>query len=107
MTLHQATGRDLNLVVGQKLNATVGGEMEERIADLRRSVVEKTWLGSEGVYALRNLCDLLGLDEAMNTQLASHTHVSGPAPSPSDAATFIANAAQATMLVDQLDPLTL
>lgn len=24
--LHQATGRDLNLVVGQKLNATVGGD---------------------------------------------------------------------------------
>ena len=29
--LHQATGRDLNLVVGQKHNDTVGGDMEERI----------------------------------------------------------------------------
>jgi hypothetical protein len=29
--LHQATGRDFNLVVGQKHNATVGGDMEERI----------------------------------------------------------------------------
>lgn len=29
--LHRATGRDLNLVVGQKHNATVGGDMEERI----------------------------------------------------------------------------
>lgn len=27
--LHQATGRDLNLVVGQKHNATMGGDMEE------------------------------------------------------------------------------
>ena len=29
--LQQATGRDLNLVVGQKHNDTVGGDMEERI----------------------------------------------------------------------------
>ena len=36
--LHQATGRDLNLVVGQKHNATVGGNMEERIEGLRKSV---------------------------------------------------------------------
>ena len=36
--LHQATGRDLNLVVGQKHNATVGGDMDERIEGLRRSV---------------------------------------------------------------------
>ncbi|MCV5232316.1 hypothetical protein OFC56_34685, partial [Escherichia coli] len=28
--LHQATGRDLNLVVGQKHNVTVGGDMHER-----------------------------------------------------------------------------
>lgn len=35
---HQATGRDLNLVVGQRHNATVGGDMEERIQGLRKSV---------------------------------------------------------------------
>lgn len=38
--LHQATGRDLNLVVGQKHNATVGGDMQERINGLRESVAK-------------------------------------------------------------------
>ena len=105
--LHQATGRDLNLVVGQKLNATVGGDMEERITGLRRSVAEKTWMGSEGVNVLQVLCDLLDLVTAMNTQLAGHTHSPGPTPSPDDAAAFTANAAQATALADQLKPITL
>jgi hypothetical protein len=36
--LHQATGRDLNLVVGQKHNSTVGGDMDERIQGMRKSV---------------------------------------------------------------------
>lgn len=105
--LHQATGRDLNLVVGQKLNASVGGDMEERITGLRRSVAEKTWMGSEGVNVLQILCDLLDLVTSMNTQLAGHTHVPGPAPSPSDAVAFTNNAAQATALVGQLKPITL
>jgi len=105
--LHQATGRDLNLVVGQKLNASVGGDMEERITGLRRSVAEKTWMGSEGVNVLQILCDLLDLVTVMNTQLAGHTHVPGPAPSPSDAGAFTDNAAQATALVAQLKPITL
>ncbi|PNB72479.1 hypothetical protein C1X64_19830 [Pseudomonas sp. GW456-E7] len=105
--LHQATGRDLNLVVGQKLNASVGGDMEERITGLRRSVAEKTWMGSEGVNVLQVLCDLLDLVTAMNTQLAGHTHVPGPAPSPSDAGAFTDNAAQATTLVGLLKPITL
>lgn len=105
--LHQATGRDLNLVVGQKLNASVGGDMEERITGLRRSVAEKTWMGSEGVNVLQILCDLLDLVTAMNTQLAGHTHVPGPAPSPSDAGAFTDNAAQASALVGQLKPITL
>ncbi|MGH8346077.1 MAG: hypothetical protein ACRES5_05840 [Pseudomonas sp.] len=105
--LHQATGRDLNLVVGQKLNASVGGDMEERITGLRRSVAEKTWMGSEGVNALQILCDLLDLVTAMNTQLAGHTHVPGPEPSPSDASAFTDNAALTTALLGQLKPITL
>lgn len=51
--LHQATGRDLNLVVGQKHNATVGGDMVERIQGLRESITSegqrlqapKSWVG--------------------------------------------------------------
>ena len=65
--LHQATGRDLNLVVAQKYNATVGGDMEEKIQGLRKSsaaisqrlVSPKTWVGSEGLNVLQVLCDLL------------------------------------------------
>ena len=53
--LHQATGRDLNLVVGQKHNATVGGDMQERIEGLRKSmagvsqrlVAPQNWIVSE------------------------------------------------------------
>jgi hypothetical protein len=87
--LHQATGRDLNLVVGQKHNATVGGDMEETIQGLRKSVAAvsqrlvapKTWLGSEGVNVLQVLCDLLELVERMNMQIAVHVHAPGQIPS--------------------------
>ncbi|AKA83930.1 hypothetical protein [Pseudomonas synxantha] len=110
--LHQATGRDLNLVVGQKHNATVGGDMEERIQGLRKSVAAvsqrlvapKTWLGSEGVNVLQVLCDLLDLVQEMNTQLASHTH--GPTPPPSNASAFTADATKATLLSQTLKAVT-
>lgn len=104
--LHQATGRDLNLVVGQKLNATIGGDMQERIQGIRRSVAPQTWLGSESVNVLQVLCDLLDLVEAMNTQLAGHTHVPGPTPSPSDASGFSNKAGTAATLAGRLKPIT-
>lgn len=36
--LHQATGRDLKLVVGDKYNTTVSGDIQERIEGLKESV---------------------------------------------------------------------
>ena len=104
--LHLASGRDLNLVVGQKLNATIGGDMQERIQGIRRSLAPQTWLGSEGVNALQILCDLLDLVQEMNVQLAGHTHVPGPTPSPTDATGFTAKAAQVLALAAQLKPIT-
>lgn len=104
--LHLASGRDLNQVVAQKLNLTVGGNVQEQIQGIRRSLATKTWLGSEGVNVLQILCDLLDLVQAMNTQLASHTHVPGPAPSPTDATGLTAKAAQALALAAQLKPIT-
>ncbi|MDF2640971.1 MAG: hypothetical protein K0R45_243 [Pseudomonas sp.] len=112
--LHQATGRDLNLVVGQKFNATVGGNMDERIQGMRKSVAAvsqrlqspKTWLGSEGVNVLQVLCDLLDLVQQMSTQLAAHTHVPGPTPSPSDAAAFTSDASAAELLLGKLKAIT-
>ena len=111
--LHQATGRDFNLVVGQRHNATVGGDMEERIEGLRKSaagvsqrlVAPKTWVGSEGVNVLQVLCDLLDLVQQMNIQLASHTH--GPTPVPNSAAAFTTDASIASLLLRQLQPITL
>nr|WP_256347438.1 MULTISPECIES: hypothetical protein [unclassified Pseudomonas] len=111
--LHQATGRDLNLVVGQKHNATVGGDMEERIQGLRKSVAAvsqrlvapKTWLGSEGVNVLQVLCDLLDLVQQMNIQLASHTH--GPTPAPGNAAAFTDNSGKAMILSSRTKSITL
>lgn len=113
--LHQATGRDLKLVVGQKLNATVSGDQQEQIQGLRKSVAgasqrlqaPKTWFGSENVNVLQILCDLLNLVEQMNTQLAAHTHVPGPGPAPADAAAFQLKATTATLLAAKLSPVTL
>ena len=111
--LHQATGRDFNLVVGRKHNATVGGDMEERIQGVRKSVAAvsqrlvapKNWLGSEGVNVLQVLCDLLELVQQMNTQLAVHTH--GPTPPPSNAALFTQCSKTALQLSSDLKPITL
>lgn len=111
--LHMATGRDLNLVVGQKHNATVGGDMQEQIQGLRKSVAAvaqrlqapKSWLGSEGVNVLQVLCDLLDLVEQMNTAISVHQH-GQPIPPPDNAAEFAAYAASATMLGGQLKPIT-
>ncbi|WP_047299963.1 phage baseplate assembly protein V [Pseudomonas fluorescens] len=113
--LHQATGRDLNLVVGQKHNATVGGDMHERIEGLRKSVAgasqhlqaPKNWIGSEGVNLFQVVCNTLDLLQQMNTQLAAHTHAPGPTPSPTDAAAFTAKAAKAQALSTVLKPITL
>lgn len=113
--LHQATGRDLNLVVGQKHNATVGGDMQEKIQGLRKSVAgvsqrmqaPKNWVGSESVNLFQMVCDVLDLLQQMNAQLAAHTHVPGPTPSPTDAAAFTAKAATAVQLAMQLRPITL
>lgn len=110
--LHQATGRDLNLVVGQKHNATVGGDMEERIQGLRESVAAvsqrlvapRTWLGSEEVNVLQVLCDLLVLVQQMNVQLAVHTH--GTKPVPDNATEFFANSIQAIKLAGDLKEIT-
>lgn len=110
--LHQATGRDLNLVVGQKHNATVGGDMEERIKGARESLADvsqrlvapKTWLGSEEVNVLRVLCDLLDLVQQMNSQLAGHTH--GATPVPTNALAFTMNTTAADQLTGRLKLIT-
>jgi hypothetical protein len=112
--LHQATGRDLNLVVGRKHNITVGGNMEERIEGLRKSVsgvsqrmqAPKNWIGSAELNLFQVVCDVLDLLQQMNTQLAAHTHVPGPMPSPSDSAQFHSNAAQALLIGGRLKAIT-
>ena len=113
--LHQATGRDLNLVVGQRHNATVGGDMQERIEGLRESVVRvsqrmqspKNWIGSESVNLFKVICDMLDLLQEMNLQLATHTHLPGPTPAPSDASAFRAKATTALQLSVKLKAITL
>ena len=110
--LHQGTGRDLNLVVGQKHNATVGGDMHERIEGLRysvaaisqRLVAPKTWLGSENVNMMQVLCDLLDLAERMNHQIAQHVHA--PSEPPLSATLFRDNANKAGLLATQLKYIT-
>lgn len=110
--LHQATGRDLNLVVGQKHNATVGGDMQERIEGLRKSVAgvsqrlvaPKNWIGSESVNLFQVVCDLLDLVEQMNMQLAGHTH--GPTLPPENAEEFLDNAEFSERLRTDLKQIT-
>ena len=111
--LHQATGRDLNLVVGQKHNATVGGDMYESVEGVRNSltaisqrlVAPKSWLGSDDVNALQVLCELLDLVQQMNTQLASHTH--GITLAPSNSEYFASGAVCAEVLSLSLSKITL
>ncbi|UZE13978.1 hypothetical protein [Pseudomonas sp. B21-053] len=113
--LHQATGRDLNLVVGQKHNATVGGDMQEKIQGLRKSVAgisqqllaPKNWIGSESVNLFQVVCDMLDLLQQMNTQLAAHTHLPGPTPAPADTAAFKINATQFQLLNLKLRMITI
>lgn len=110
--LHLATGRDLNLVVAQKHNAVIGGDLHEQIRGLRKSVAAvsqrlqapKTWLGSEAVNVLQVLCDVLDLVEQMNTAIAAHKH--GPTPPPDNGAAFTANAVKAMTLGAKLKPIT-
>ncbi|MBP1088468.1 uncharacterized protein involved in type VI secretion and phage assembly [Pseudomonas sp. PvP101] len=111
--LHQATGRDLNLAVGQKHNATVGGDMQERIQGLRKSVAvisqsmvaPKIHVGSEGVNIFRVLCDTLDLVQQLATEVASHNHASSPVPN--QAAAFVTEAAKAGLLSAELRAVTL
>lgn len=110
--LHQATGRDLNLVVGQKHNATVGGDMQEKIQGLRKSVAgisqrlvaPKNHVGSESVNIFQVLCDTLSLIEQMATQIAGHVH--GSSPVPTTAAVFVQDASAAAGHYNSLKAIT-
>jgi len=115
--LHQATGRDLNLVVGQKHSATVGGDMQERIEGLRRSVAgvsqrmqsPKNWIGSVDVNLFKVVCDTLDLLQEMNSQLAVHTHGPTPTPTPvpGNASAFASAASVSSQLSAKLSLVTL
>ena len=69
-------------------NATVGGDMHERIEGLSKSVAgegqrlvaPKSWIGSESVNLFQVVCDLLDLVQEMNVQLAGHIHAESPVP---------------------------
>ncbi|WP_242195986.1 MULTISPECIES: hypothetical protein [unclassified Pseudomonas] len=108
--MHQATGRDLNMVVGRKHNVTVGGDLEERVEGLRESIsamsqrlqAPKTWLGSEEINLLEVLSDLMELVRRMNIQLAAHTHQPAQTPSPSDVTTFMARSIEVSILNDKV-----
>jgi len=111
--MHQATGRDLNLVVGKTHNAAVSGDMQEKIKGVRKSVTDisqrlqspKTWLGSEGVNVLRVLGDTLDLIQQIASEIAAHQH--GPTPVPTTAAAFTADALKAALLSAELGSVTL
>ena len=102
--LHLASGRDLNQVVGQKLNLTVGGDLLERIKGVRKSVAPTNWIGSESVNVLQVLCDLIDLVIQMNTDIAGHQHASSPVPN--NAASFAGHAGTGTQLSGQIKPIT-
>ena len=106
--MHQATGRDYNLVVGKIYNAAVGGNMQEKVQGLRKSVsgisqrmqAPKTWVGSEGTNVLRVLGDTLDLIEQLANQVSVHTH--GPSPVPTQAGAFTADAVKAALLSEEI-----
>lgn len=110
--LHQATGRDLNLVVGLKHNATVGGDMQEQIKGLRKSIAgagqsliaPKNHVGSESINIFKVLCDTLDLIEQMAVQIAGHVH--GPNFVPANASEFSVDAGKAAILSTTLKTVT-
>ncbi|MDP9783460.1 hypothetical protein [Pseudomonas fluorescens] len=112
--LHQATGRDLNLVVANKSRTVIGGDMQEKIRGLKLSIADKgqryesplTWVGSADTNVLKVLCDLLEIVEQMNVQLSAHTHVPGPSPSVSDAVAFSSAAQKIALLFRKLVAIT-
>ena len=112
--LHQATGRDLNLVVGQKHNATVGGDMQERIQGMRESVsvvsqrleAPRSWIGSESVNLFQVVCDALDLMRDMNILLSTHVHLTGPTAGPVDSIAFISSSRIASALATKLKDAT-
>ncbi|WP_342653508.1 hypothetical protein [Pseudomonas sp. F3-2] len=111
--LHQATGRDFNLVVGQKHNAAIGGDMQELIKGLRNSmarisqrmIAPKNHVGSESVNIFQVLCDTLDLIERLAGEISSHVH--GSSPTPTTAAAFIEDAVAAKLLSTKLKFVTL
>ncbi|MEE4745926.1 hypothetical protein V2K65_03165 [Pseudomonas alliivorans] len=110
--LHQATGRDLNLVVGQKHNATVGGDMHERIQGLRESITNKSqrlqapknWVGSHDVNIFQVLCETLDMLDNLNTLIAEHTH--GVTPKPNNYLSFEMAAEIAQKMSNSLKSIT-
>lgn len=102
--LHQATGRDLNLVVGNKYNATVGGDMQERIEGVRQSLSgvshtlksPKVWVGSDTFNILKALSDLADIVAQMNQNISTHSHASSPPPN--NDSLFLDCAKQSTLL---------
>ncbi|MBV4459411.1 hypothetical protein KVG96_15765 [Pseudomonas sp. COR58] len=110
--LHQATGRDLNLVVGQKHNATVGGDMRERIEGLLESVVgisqrmqaPKSWIGSEDVNLFAVVCEILNILKEINIEIGLHVH--GSSQPPSNAERFYENSNLAASLESELKEVT-
>jgi len=100
-------------VVGQKHNAIVGGDMQEKIQGLRKSVAgislhmqaPKSWIGSDDVNLFQIVCDTLDLLCEMNDQLAVHTH--GPTPPPNSASIFEGGAVQASTLAAKLKFITM
>lgn len=102
--LHQATGRDLNVVVAQMKNVTVGGDIQEHVKGIRRSIsgisqsliAPHNHVGSESVNIFSVLCDTLDLIEHMSIQIAAHVH--GSSPVPTDAQAFIVDSEYAKSL---------
>lgn len=77
--LHQATG-DLNLVVGQKLNTTLGGDLQERIQGIspehRAEGLAGRRRGERAAGALRSACSG-GADE--HSDCSPHSCLQSPA----------------------------
>ena len=112
--MHQATGRDYNLIVSNTHNVTVGGNMHEKINGLRKSVAgmgqqmiaPKNHVGSEGVNIFKILCDTLDLMQLMAVQISAHGHAQLNVP-PATSAVFAENAVKAALLSRTLSAVTL
>ncbi|QCT18474.1 hypothetical protein FEM41_01870 [Jejubacter calystegiae] len=105
-----ATGGSLVANVAKDSTLAVGGNLSEKIAQLRQSIAGArqemiapvVWVGSSTINVMQLMLDTLDVVQALAAQTASHTHSNTGAPT--NAAAITATGTSAVTLKNKYDP---